>query len=271
MTGYCYHQFTETESITLPAGSIAANRGYGAFDFFGVKQGKAFYLDRHLQRFFNTMRLMRLKIEYSPGQIQALVQEIIHLNGKGDFFVKLFAYPMENISGSEIPAEFFIIPLVLPVDMRFNYRAGISLISKEYQRFLPEAKSTNYLPLIYWQHEIDLAGAADVLYHADGTIRESSRGNVFVVKNGQVFTPARNMLKGITRSIILDLLHKKGDACIEREITLEELFAADEVFLSGTTKKVLPVTCIDNRTINNGLVGPVSTSLMHEFEKLLEG
>lgn len=269
MTGYCYHQFTEAEAITLPAGSIAANRAYGAFDFFGVRHRQAFYLHRHLERFFTTMSLMRLKIKYSPEQLQALVHEIIQRCQEDDFYIKLFAYPIDTFSGSEIPAELFIIPLVLPIDTRFNYNTGIMLISKEYQRFLPEAKSTNYLPLVYWQHEIDLAGAADVLYYNAGIVSETSRGNVFLVKNGKVFTPARNMLKGITRSIILDLLQEKGEPCIERDIAFDELFTADEVFLSGTTKKVLPVTCIDHRIIHKGQIGPTSQWLMSEFESLL--
>jgi branched-chain amino acid aminotransferase len=260
--------FQSTDAIYIKPDSTGANRGYGAFDFFGVINGIAFYLDRHLDRFFNTMNILRLSIALTKNEVKAIIEEVIQRNQHKDFHIKLFAYPTDNYLQKTIPADLFVIPLIVPVDPAFKYAEGVKLIMKEYQRFLPEAKSTNYLPLVYWQNGINDSGAVDVLYYSDGFIRESSRGNVFVVKANQVFTPGEQMLKGITRSVVMDILWDNSIAVKEKNISMEELFEADEVFLSSTTKKILPITKIDTQIIGNGKVGPNSKSVYDLFNQL---
>jgi branched-subunit amino acid aminotransferase/4-amino-4-deoxychorismate lyase len=268
MLGYQNKQFLEAKEIVIAADSIAANRGYGAFDFFGVINGKPFYLERHLDRFFNTMQLMRLGIKESKADVQKIIFEVINKNELSDFHIKLFAYPLNTMHGGIIESQLFVIPVILSKETGYDYKNGIKIITKEYQRFLPEAKSTNYLPLVYWQNEIDKAGAVDVLYHSEGYIRESSRGNVFVVKKGNVSTPGEKMLRGISRSVVLDILEENSIKKNETDISVEELLNADEVFLSSTTKKILPIVKIDNHIIGNGLVGAVTKTVLTTFRQL---
>ena len=102
-----------------------------------------------------------------------------------------------------------------------------------------------------------------MLYHQNGYVSESSRSNFFIVKDGVVSTPDLHILKGITRSQILQLA---GDVQI-RPITLTETLAADETFITSTTKKLLPVTQIDEHVIVNGKPGPVSLELLRKFRE----
>lgn len=268
MIGYSKGKYITTSNITIAADSIAANRGYGAFDFLCVINGKPFYLDRHIDRFFNTMDLMRLSIEQSPEQLYQIIYKLIEQTNLDNFFIKLFAYPVEGFLGDQIKCELHAIPVVIPSDASYDYENGIKLITKEYQRFLPEAKSTNYLPLVYWQNEISAANAVDVLYYSNGSVRETSRGNVFVVKGGQVITPNEKILKGISRSVVIDILKEKRIPFIEQTISIKDLYSADEVFLSSTTKKILPVVQLEEKKIGDGTVGLLSKRLMFLFEEI---
>ncbi len=268
MIGYSKDRFTSIENIHLPADSIAVNRGYAAFDFFGIVNGKPFYLERHLDRFFRTMEIMRLEIAFSKQQVKDIVSEIVSRNQYSDFFIKLFAHPIETFSEPTIESEFYAVPVIIKSDSSFDYEHGIKLISKAYQRFLPEAKSTNYLPLVYWQSEIIEQKAVDVLYYSEGCIRETSRGNIFMVKDDIVYTPHEKILKGISRSIVLDILREKGISFMEQSIPLKFIEAADEVFLSSTTKLILPVTTIDSAKIRDGNVGVYTKGIMEAFHSI---
>jgi branched-subunit amino acid aminotransferase/4-amino-4-deoxychorismate lyase len=265
MIGYSIDKFVDVNLIHIAADSVAVNRGYGAFDFFGIINGKPFFLDRHLDRFFNTMKLLRLRIPHSKQEMEQLILSLVKKNGLDEFHMKLFAYPKADYSGEFINCELYIIPVIIPDNTAYDYVNGVTLITKEYQRFLPEAKSTNYLPLVYLQHEISQAGAVDVLYYSDNYIRETARGNVFMVKSGKIFTPGEKMLKGITRSVVIDILQEHKIPFAETNIRLHELLEADEVFLASTTKKILPVNQINEKRISDRKVGPVSDFLIQHF------
>jgi branched-subunit amino acid aminotransferase/4-amino-4-deoxychorismate lyase len=88
------------------------------------------------------------------------------------------------------------------------YRTGAKLTTRLFQRFLPEAKSTNYLAGQYWNDRQTDPAMADVLFHDGTAIRETSRGNVFMVKTGRVITPGQEVLFGVSRSIVLDIMDR---------------------------------------------------------------
>jgi branched-subunit amino acid aminotransferase/4-amino-4-deoxychorismate lyase len=102
-------------------------------------------------------------------------------------------------------------------------------------------------------------GAIDVLYYDRNEVRETSRANVFMVKDNQVFTPVEKILKGITRKRVLGL--SSPWPVTTKSISKEELMAADEVFITSTTKSIMPITHIDNIMIGNGEVGLITTQL----------
>jgi branched-subunit amino acid aminotransferase/4-amino-4-deoxychorismate lyase len=268
IVGFNNGKFVTLSDITIPVDNIGVNRGYGAFDFFGVINNKPFYLERHLDRFFNSLTMLRLKISYSREQVKELVEEVVRLNSATNFHIKLFALPLSTDATPSLDCGFYIVPVDASPFCNDVYLNGGTLITKEYMRFAPEAKSTNYLPLIYWYGEIAAAGAIDVLYHSNGTIKETSRGNIFIVKNNSAYTPESEVLKGITRSVVIDILKNNGVAITEKSVSLNELFSADEVFLTSTTKKVLPIVKIDEKVIGNGKVGALTLSLIKVFDNL---
>ncbi len=269
MTGYAFSDFKDINEIKIPADADAVNRGYGAFDFFSVINNLPFYLERHLDRFFNTMQLMRLSIPESRKKLTSIIHEVVQKNAVSDFHIKLFAYPKNAFDGEKtIGCNLFVLPVIVPPTKMFDISNGVKVITKDYQRFLPEAKSTNYLPVVYWYNEILSAGAVDVLYYSDGYVRESSRGNVFIYKDGRLSTPNEKMLKGITRSIAMDALKANDISFFEEPVSIDTLLNADEVFLTSTTKKILPVVKIDDCVIGDGKPGKYADILNVEFEAI---
>lgn len=270
ITGFNNGEFTDVSNITIPVDNICVNRGYGVFDFFGIINNKPFYPERHLDRFFNSINMLRLTIKYTPEEVSSLISETIRRNNLTDYYIKLFAIPLNPEVAQNLDCGFFIIPLLVEIFGKEVYETGISIITKEYLRFLPEAKSTNYFPLVFWTHEIKANNAVDVLYYHNNIITETSRGNIFIVKNGYVTTPSKNILKGITRSVVIDIFKQKQVSFTENQITLDELYNADEVFLTSTTKKILPIVKIDDKVIGDGKVGKTTNRLITDFKQLQE-
>jgi len=127
-------------------------------------------------------------------------------------------------------------------------------------------KTTFYLPSIALIPKLKASGAMEVLYHHNGLISETTRANIFLVKDGILSTPASGVLKGVTRKHVLEVA--KGLMPVEeREIRLKELWESDEVFITGTSKHVAPVTEIDGRMIGDGRPGEITRLIAEAYEK----
>lgn len=267
MIGFNNGEFQQLSEICIPGTSLSVNRGYGAFEFFEVVRRKPFYGDRHLARFANSLRILKLKTNFT-GQLTAIIEELINRNQLNDFYIKLFALPHETEFAGTYQAALYAFPTHMPVFAPVLYEEGASLVTKNFQRFLPEAKSTNYLAGQYWMNEQTDPRIVDVLYYHDETVQETSRGNIFVVKDGKVLTPDNGILKGVTRSLVLEILNDRQIPHAETSVSLKTLQSADEVFLSSTTKHILPITRIDGVAVGNGKSGLITRKVMDEFKKL---
>lgn len=265
MIGFNNGKFQEIESINIPITSMSINRGYGAFEFFEVINNTPFYGDLHIARFLQTLKLLKLSIDFE-AHLFDIIMQLIEYNDLDDFYFKLFALPHFVTKDEKVPCALYIIPTEMPQFSSEVYLNGGSLLLKEYRRFLPMAKSTSYLAGQFWQHEMDKENAIDVLYYNGKTVQETSRGNIFVVKSGVVTTPYKNVLKGITRGIILDILQECTHPFNEQEVTIEEVLAADEIFITSTTKQIIPIVVIDGLKVGSDMPGPITQELMMQFQ-----
>jgi len=269
MIGFDNGLFRELKVISVPVTSLSINRGYGAFEFFEVINGKPFYGERHLDRFDRSLRLLKLAIDFRE-RLPKIIEEVIRHNQMEHGYIKMFALPHTPRTGEYYQAALYIFPTKMPQFDASLYEQGAKLALKEFSRFLPEAKSTNYLAGQFWSDEATDSRTVDILYHNGTTVQETSRGNIFIVKNGKVITPEKQVLKGITRSVVSDLLKEGQFSYSETEITLEELMQADEVFLASTTKQIMPIVQIDGQTIDNGQPGTITRQIMKEFQRIRE-
>lgn len=162
--------------------------------------------------------------------------------------------------------------LILNVPMSYHpgdFINGIKLILLEYLRFSPEIKTTFYFPSISMLPELKKQGALEVLYHYGGIVSETTRANIFLIKNGQLITPGSNVLKGVTRKYILEVASAKMNV-IQRNVKVEELWDADEIFITGTSKHIAPVIGINDRIIGSGKPGNITISLAAEFSRFYQ-
>ncbi len=166
--------------------------------------------------------------------------------------------------------NFIITQHPVEVSSREHFEKGLNIFLHEYMRDLPGVKSINYLMAVYLREKLVEKHADDVLYHYDNQVLEFPRSNVFIVtRDERVVTPSENVLHGITRKKVLEIAGKKYKT-EERAISVDELRNAAEVFLTSTTKRIIPVLKIDGSVVGNGKPGEITRDLYHSFLQLEE-
>lgn len=250
---------------------LALLRGYGIFDFFRLVGLQPLFFDDHIERFFDSADRLRLKCPVGRKRLKSMILEIISLNNIQNSGIRLVLTGGESDTGYSIgtPTLFVINEPInpLPID---HFKKGIKLITHEYLRDLPEVKSINYLMGVYKLPEIKERGALDLLFHFNGKISEVTRSNFFIVDQEEnIITAVNGVLKGVNRKHVMSMARKQFKVD-ERDLLLEELKTAKEAFITGTTKKVMPVKQIDDLTIGGGVPGPMTKKLQQLYDNYIE-
>jgi branched-chain amino acid aminotransferase len=175
-------------------------------------------------------------------------------------------------------ANVIIIVEQLAIYAEEDYVNGLKIVSVSTRRNVPDAlnpkiKSLNYLNNILVKIQANLAGVGEALMlNAQGYVAEGSGDNIFIVKNGKLFTPPSwvGALEGITRASIMEICAKMGLEVREEPFALHDVYVADEVFLTGTAAEVIAVREVDARIIGSGKAGPITTQLLQEFRALVK-
>lgn len=267
MKPYCFADgvVIPSETATVHPMDLGLIRGYGIFDFFRTVNYSPLFLEDYLNRFMTSAEKTFLPLPYSRDQLSDIISLLIeknNLESGGLRMVLSGGISEDHFSPAEGKLFIFAESLSLPPEEK--YQNGIKLLSLEYVRPIADIKTTNYTLPVWHSVNWKKLGAEDVLYHWNGWVSESSRSNFFIVKNGVLHTPDQHILHGITRKHILDLVKN----AVIRPISLEEVWDADEAFISSTTKVLLPVTELDDRKIGNGMPGPVTMDILRRFRVL---
>ncbi|HVU99540.1 MAG TPA: aminotransferase class IV [Puia sp.] len=256
------------DEASLLIGDLAIQRGYGIFDFFKTMDGEPVYLDEHLDRFFHSAAAMRLDAGVNRVELKQRIGALLERNGIANSGVRLTLTGGYSPDGYSLAQPNLVIHqslLAVPVSAEPTH--SIRLMTYPHLRQLPEVKTIDYLVAIWLQPLLREKGADDVLYHRDGVIAECPRSNFFLLTDRDVLvTPGTNILKGITRMKVLEAVNGRL-ATEEREVLLAELTSANEVFITSTTKHVVPVTEVDGVRIGDGRIGPVAKWVSAELYK----
>jgi branched-subunit amino acid aminotransferase/4-amino-4-deoxychorismate lyase len=255
-------EFIDERTASLHISDLSIQRGYGIFDYCRTRDHTPVYLDDHIERFFRSAGIMHLKVPISREELGSVIYQLISKNNIPQSGIRIL------LTGGYSPDSFEIIqpnlivlqhPLVLRPAGTLNQ--GIKVITHNYVREFPGAKTINYAMGIWLQQKIKQSNAVDVLYHNQGEISEFPRSNFFLVtKDDLIVTPNQNILHGITRQKILELASK--DLPVEeRAVMLSEIKGAKEAFMTSTTRQVLPIVQIDDVIVGNGMPGRISKLL----------
>lgn len=251
---YCYsqNQISLLENAGVPVGDLLVQRGYGIFDYLRVSNNKPLFIEAHLDRLFNSAEIMRLSIALSKEEIKKIVAELIQKNNIPFSGIRLIIAGGDAPDGYTITKPHLIIiqqPLEAPPSQMAT--KGIQLVSHFYQRQLAEVKTTDYLMAIHLQAWMKSQGGNDILYYNNESVSECPRSNIFMVsQDNTIVTPARNMLKGITRKNIIAVAEAHHLKLEQRDISLAEIKKAKEVFITSSTKRIIPVSRLDEQNFS---------------------
>jgi branched-chain amino acid aminotransferase len=259
--------FVKKEFAYINVNDIGLLRGFAVFDYLKTYFGKPFRLDDHLERLQNSAKFIGLRIPKSMDEIKKICYELLEKNN----------FPESNIrivvtggigADSKTKGEPVLIITCEPrikLDEKF-YTEGIKIKTVEGKREISFSKTCNYISAIEYIDEYKKEGFNEFLYVKDGKIYECTSSNIFIFRNGKLITPSEEVLYGITRKVIFEVAKPIFDI-EEREVMLEEVLGADEVFISSTEREIMPVIGIDDKTIGNGEVGRNTKKIIGAFKK----
>jgi branched-chain amino acid aminotransferase len=270
---YAYWQgnIVPVESVHIHPQDLGVLRGYGVFDVMRTENGKPFLWERHWARFQRSAELLGLRIPVTSEEYVAILRELIEKNGFEQTSIRtvLTGGRSESSFLPEGNETFFILMTPFtPLDEKY-FSEGAKLVTLDYSRQFPQAKVTQYVAAIRHANQRQKEGALEILFVKDGMALEASTSNFAIVQGKTIVAPKENILSGITRGLALELARKQGFEVEEREVSLEEVLNANEMFLTATNKYIVPVVRIDDRVIGSGWPGETTKKLMQAMQEFV--
>jgi branched-chain amino acid aminotransferase len=235
--------------------------GWAVYEGIRVYDGRILHLDKHIARLYDSAKAALIKVPLTKAEFRAAVIETVKANGFRD------AHILPWVSyGAKGGKPTVVIP-ARPAgsEMGKEVRAVVSAIRRaSCDSIDPKIKTNSRLDLCLAGAEARRAGADfAIMLDKDGFVAEASMANLFLAKDSKVYTPhTTHALAGITRDFLMQALRDKGYTVEERDLTLQDLYTADEVFLCGTGAELKVVVEIDGRTIGDGKTGEVSRAAL---------
>jgi branched-chain amino acid aminotransferase len=257
--------------------------GDGLFETMRSYDGTIFRLNAHLERLYQSLDTIYLNIPMTVGEIKSAVCETLVKNGQPDCMIRLTVSRGEQTSGFHVDPDaaptLVIIVRSLEVLPKEWHERGIkiSLYPNTAQKvggLHRSIKSCNFLTNILIREKAHRQNSVEgILMDERGRITEGTTSNVFIVKDGTLMTPAinENVLAGITRQEVLDIAQRLKIPIAQRDISAENIYHAEEVFITNSRIEILPVQRVDGRTIGDTGPGPITRRLHLEFLKTVEG
>ncbi len=259
--------------------------GDGVFEGIRSYQGNVFRLDAHVKRLYEGAHSIQLTIPLTREEMTEAILETVRKNQLSDSYIRVvvsrgpgdLGLDPKNCQGANV----IIIADQITLYPKHLYEEGMSIVTVATRRNIPDAlnpkiKSLNYLNNILAKIEAGRAGVMEALMlTAEGYVCECSGDNIFIVKEGTIYTPPTYLgaLEGITRAAIIDIAKEQVIELMETPFTRHDVFVADECFLTGTAAEVIPVTLVDGREIGTGQPGEMTLLLIEKFRQrtLVEG
>lgn len=253
--------------------------GDSVFETIRTYDGKPFALGEHLARLVRSSERTFIPLPVTVETLRAEVEETVRAAGNTESYIRVIltrgSGPLGLDSGFEVHATRVVIVAALVSPPRDAYTQGVGLVTYRTQRVAEAtdaagAKVGNYLVAILAMRAAREAGASEALIvDAAGRVVEGASSNVFAVVGGHLVTPPEDdgILLGITRRLVLEVARERGIPVELRSLTVEELYASDEVFVSSSIRELLPAVRVDDRVIGAGVPGTATLDLLVRFRE----
>ncbi|QOJ21910.1 MAG: branched-chain amino acid transaminase [Gammaproteobacteria bacterium] len=261
--------------------------GLGVFEglrAYETAQGAAiFRLQEHTDRLFNSAHIFMMKMPYDKATIMQAQRDVVKQNKLSSAYIRPIAFYGAEAMG--LSARTLSVHVAIaawswgtylgPEALENGIRVKTSSFTRHHVNInMCRAKSvTTYANSILANQEVALNGYDEaLLLDVEGYVAEGSGENIFIVKQGKLYTPdLTSCLEGITRASIIELAGELGIPVIEKRITRDEIYCADEAFFTGTAAEVTPIRELDNRIIGAGKRGPITAQLQNLFFDCVKG
>jgi len=261
--------------------------GMGVFEglrAYQTNQGTAiFRLLEHTDRLFNSAHIFMMKIPYDKATLMEAQLEVVKQNKLESCYIRpIVFYGSEGMGISAKNLSVHVAIAAWPWGTylgKDSLEKGIRVKTSSFSRHhvnvnMCRAKSvTTYANSMLAHQEVIIDGYDEaLLLDVSGYVAEGSGENIFIIKNNKLYTPdMTSCLEGITRASIIEFAGEIGIPVIEKRITRDEVYCADEAFFTGTAAEVTPIRELDNRIIGNGSRGPITTKLQTMFFDSVKG
>ncbi len=264
----------------LPAGEArisVLDRGFifgdGIYEVIPVYGGRLFRLPHHLERLDHSLEGIRLANPMSHPRWQEVLEELIRRNGGGDqsLYLQITRGVAERDHGFPPDTEPTVFAMSKPLEaVSPGLSSGISAMTVEDIRWRwCNIKAIALLPNILLRQQAIDQGAAEAIMLRDGFVTEGTASNIFIVKEGVVSTPPKSnlLLPGITRDLVVELCQRNGVPCVEAPVSEQQLREAAELWITSSTKEILPVIRLDDGVIGDGRPGPLWRRLIGLYQE----
>lgn len=262
---------------------------YGSSTFEGIRcyetqKGSAvLFLDEHVRRLYDSSKIYRMEIPYSPKELKEAIIATIHANSHKSCYIRPLVYRGQGALGVnphraaiEVAIATWEWGTYLGEDV---LETGVDVRISSWNRAAPNTFPTwakaggNYLnSQLIKMEALQDDYAEGIALDVNGYVSEGSGENVFVVRDNIIYTPmiAQSILPGFTRNAVMELARERGYEVRETMIPREALYVADEVFLTGTAAEITPVRSIDKYPVGDEKRGPVTEALQHDYLKIVQ-
>jgi len=242
-----------------------------------------FRLKEHIQRLYDSAHVMQLDIPFTQDQVEAASAELLRRNQQKEAYLRPLVFVGDGVMGLNPGANPIRVTIISWVwgaylgdeGLKQGIRLKTSAFTRHHVRIMMTKTKTvgNYVNSILAKREAIQAGYDEaMLLDTEGYVSEASGENIFMVKNGVLRTPPlTSILPGITRDAVLTLARDLGVTVREGKFSLDDLYLADEAFLTGTAAEVTPVREVDGRRIGPGSPGPITQKLQTVFFGAVKG
>lgn len=276
---YYNGEFVTKENATISIYDHGFLYGDGVFEGIRAYNGRVFKLQEHVDRLYDSAKAIALEVPISKEEMSEAILETLRKNDLRDAYIRPIV--SRGVGDLGLDPRKCPKPSIYIVSQEWAamygdlYEVGLKAITVGIRRNAPDAlspniKSLNYLNNILAKIEANEKGGDEAIFlDQNGFVSEGSGDNIFVIKNGKIYTPPTiNNLKGITRATAIELLEERGYEVIVGNLGLFDMYTADEIFVTGTAAEAAPITKLDGRPIGDGSVGPITKAAVAAFEEV---
>jgi len=266
-------EFTHRDNLNYPFEERGLQFGDGVYEVIRIYNGTYYLLDEHVARLFRSAEAIKINLPFKKEELNHLLLELLNKNnmttdGKVYLQVTRGSAPRDHVFPSDVLPNIYAYVQDLPRNMEL-LKNGVNTITERDIRWENcYIKSLNLLPNVLAKQTAKERNCYEAILHRDGVVTECSSSNVYLVKDGKIYThPATNtILHGCVRMAVERFAEALNIPLIEEAFKVEDIQMADELFLSSSTSEVLPIIKVDQQQIADGKPGKITRKLQEKYE-----